>query len=75
MQRRKAMYFFPLQVFIFTLEKESEMNITSQKLFAGASWKWIEDLSDYPAPEYTLKIFHSCHIHASVNPIWDSFCP
>lgn len=33
------------------------MNITLQKLFAGASWNWIEDLSDYPAPEYTLIFF------------------
>ncbi|QQS36943.1 MAG: hypothetical protein IPM56_03025 [Ignavibacteriales bacterium] len=33
------------------------MNITSQKLFAGASWNWIEDLSEYLAPEFTLKIF------------------
>lgn len=33
------------------------MNITSQLLYAGASWNWIEDLSEYPAPEYTLKFF------------------
>ncbi len=33
------------------------MNITSQKLFAGASLNWIEDLFDYTAPEHTLKIF------------------
>lgn len=33
------------------------MNITNQKLFAGASWDWIEDLPDYPSPDFTLKIF------------------
>lgn len=33
------------------------MNITNQKLFAGASWNWIEDLPDYPSPDFTLKIF------------------
>jgi len=33
------------------------MEITKQKLYAGDSWSWTESLAEYPASQYTLKIY------------------
>lgn len=33
------------------------MEITNQELFIGDKWSWLEDLSDYSAALYTLKIY------------------
>lgn len=33
------------------------MEITNQKLYQSDTWGWEEELSDYPASEYTLNIY------------------
>lgn len=33
------------------------MQIKNQKLSVGTYWSWTESLSDYPASDYTLKIY------------------
>ena len=33
------------------------MEITNQTFYRGDKWTWLEDISDYPADEYTLKVY------------------
>lgn len=42
----------------------TSLNIASLTLFAGTNWSWVEDLPDYPASDYSLKIY----LKSGLNP-------